>query len=128
MGPSYIKLAQILSQRPDILSETYAISFQKLLDNNNFDEKSYVKKMLSKSLITKDLMMNELKPLASGSIASVFKYQNNVIKILHKNVSKIIPRELAVIAFFRKVLLLIENKENKKLIYMLDFTSLKKHS
>ena len=125
LGPSYIKLAQILSQRPDILSETYANSFQKLLDNNNFDQQSYVKKMLSKSLITKDLLMNELKPLASGSIASVFKYQNNVIKILHKDVPKIIPRELAVIAFFRKVLLMIENKQNKKLIYMLDFTSLR---
>ena len=126
LGPSYIKLAQILSQRPDILSEKYGNAFHKLLDNNNFDEKSYVKKMLSKSIITKDLMMNELKPLASGSIASVFKYQNYVIKILHKDVPKIILRELAVIAFFRKILLMIENKQNKKLIYMLDFSSLKK--
>lgn len=76
MGPTYIKLGQLLSTRPDLLPDEYLDALATLQDNVSpvpFDE---VKKIIEKELgtkISKAFNSFEEKPLASASIGQVHR-------------------------------------------------------
>jgi ubiquinone biosynthesis protein len=74
LGPTFIKIGQILSTRPDILPESYIREFQKLQDDvkpESFDNvKAIVESQLGRKM--EDVFSTfERKPTASASLAQV---------------------------------------------------------
>lgn len=75
LGPTFIKLGQILSTRPDIIPKSYIKELEKLQDNvtpENFNiMKKEIEKELGANLEDLFLYFNE-KPIASASLAEVY--------------------------------------------------------
>ncbi len=76
MGPTYIKLGQLLSTRPDLIPEPYMNALEKLQDG--VEEISYgeVEKILEEEIgqrISKAFENFEVRPLASASIGQVHR-------------------------------------------------------
>lgn len=76
MGPTYIKLGQLLSTRPDLLPEAYLTALEDLQDNVSPISFSDVKKTIENELNTeldKAFQNIQKEPLASASIGQVHK-------------------------------------------------------
>ncbi|HCX77871.1 MAG TPA: ABC transporter [Firmicutes bacterium] len=74
LGPTFIKIAQILSTRPDILSEPYIEEFQKLQDDVKQEEFSAIKEIVEIQLggnLDDFFAQFDEEPIASASIAQV---------------------------------------------------------
>jgi ubiquinone biosynthesis protein len=74
LGPTYIKLAQLLSTRPDIIPPAYAEALTRLQDNVEFFPFSEVEKTLEADLgvrLSKAFERIEPKPVAAASLAQV---------------------------------------------------------
>ncbi|MCM8570453.1 AarF/UbiB family protein [Gramella jeungdoensis] len=80
MGPTYIKLGQLLSTRPDLLPDEYLQALAKLQDNVSPVPFEEVKKIIEEELgtkISKAFNLFEEKPLASASIGQVHRAELN---------------------------------------------------
>lgn len=78
LGPAFVKIAQILSTRPDILSDAYIEEFQKLQDDVKPVEFGAVRQIVERELGAKleDAFDNFLPhPVASASIAQAHRAQ-----------------------------------------------------
>ncbi|WP_251862140.1 AarF/ABC1/UbiB kinase family protein [Clostridium sp. Marseille-Q2269] len=105
LGPTFIKIGQILSTRPDILSEPYIRELSKLQDNvpeDNFRDinESFFKEF-NVSIEEAFLDFNK-KPLASASISQVYsaKLHNNqevIVKIQRPEIKEKMNMDLAII-------------------------------
>ncbi len=76
MGPTYIKLGQLLSTRPDLLPDEYLDALANLQDNVSPVPFEEVKEIIEKELgtkISKAFNSFEEKPLASASIGQVHR-------------------------------------------------------
>jgi predicted unusual protein kinase regulating ubiquinone biosynthesis (AarF/ABC1/UbiB family) len=74
LGPTYIKLAQLLSTRPDIIPPVYAEALARLQDDVEPFSYAEVEKILTDELgvrLSKAFERIEAKPLAAASIAQV---------------------------------------------------------
>jgi predicted unusual protein kinase regulating ubiquinone biosynthesis (AarF/ABC1/UbiB family) len=74
LGPTYIKLAQLLSTRPDIIPPVYAEALARLQDKVEAFSYAEVEKILTEELgvrLSKAFATIEEKPLAAASIAQV---------------------------------------------------------
>ena len=74
LGPSFVKMGQMLSTRPDIVPESFAEEFKKLQDGVTSDDFSTVKNTIEKSFGTslENIFDNFSEtPLASASMAQV---------------------------------------------------------
>ncbi len=74
LGPSFIKLAQLLSSRPDLITHTYADEFKKLQDEVPPFEFSEVLKIIEEDLgMPPERIFDHIeeKPVAAASIAQV---------------------------------------------------------
>jgi predicted unusual protein kinase regulating ubiquinone biosynthesis (AarF/ABC1/UbiB family) len=74
LGPTYIKLAQLLSTRPDIIPPVYAEALARLQDHCEPFSYAEVEKILTEELgvrLSKAFATVEPKPLAAASIAQV---------------------------------------------------------
>ncbi|WP_040213000.1 ABC1 kinase family protein [Clostridium polynesiense] len=105
LGPTFVKIGQILSTRPDILPKEYIKEFQKLQDNvksEPYDNvKAIVEENLRCSLQEVFLSFNE-KPEASASLAVVHKgvLKNGdevVVKVQRPGVRETIMRDISVL-------------------------------
>lgn len=105
LGPTFIKLAQVLSIRPDMLPEPLIKEFEKLQDRVPPFEFALAKKIIEKELGSPiDEVFEEFneKPLASASIGQVHKGrlkngQEVVIKVQRPDVRETVERDLAII-------------------------------
>lgn len=104
LGPTYVKLGQVLSTRPDLIPEDYIEELKKLQDNVapfSFKE--------AKNQIEEDLGANtdqvflsiEEKPLAAASIGQVHRAvlkngQEVVVKVRRPGIDKIITADLEI--------------------------------
>ncbi len=114
LGPTFIKLAQILSTRPDLIPLDLAEEFSKLQDQVEplpFEqiEPIFIQEF-GKSV--DELFEGELTLLASASLGQVYKgrLKNNqevAIKVLKPGVTKMIELDIAIM---RKIATLLENK------------------
>lgn len=74
LGPTFIKIGQILSTRPDILSEEFIHEFQKLQDNVKPEEYTEIVSIIETELkgSIEDLFLTfDEKPMACASMAEV---------------------------------------------------------
>ena len=80
MGPTYIKLGQLLSTRPDLLPDEYLQALANLQDNVSPVPFEEVKKIIEEELgtkISKAFNVFEEKPIASASIGQVHRAELN---------------------------------------------------
>ena len=105
LGPTFIKLAQILSNRPDIIPEALVKEFEKLQDRVPPFEFSKVKIIVEqetgKQLSEMFEEFNEV-PMASASIGQVHKAklrtgEEVVVKIQRPNVAEMIEQDLSIV-------------------------------
>jgi ubiquinone biosynthesis protein len=105
LGPTFIKLAQVLSNRPDMLPAALIEELEKLQDNVpafGFEEvKSTIEAETGKKLEDTFSVFNE-KPLATASIGQVHKARlmsgkEVVVKIQRPGVKEMVYRDLAIL-------------------------------
>jgi len=101
LGPTFIKLGQLLSNRPDIIPKDLQEELVKLQDNVNTEELD-LKLRLEKELaidLDDHFLSIETVPLASASIAQVYKGQlkdgkDIIFKVKRQNIDEIIRADL----------------------------------
>jgi len=106
LGPTFIKLAQILSNRPDMVPAPLIAEFEKLQDNVpsfSFEQvKETIETETGKSIDEIFEFLNE-KPLATASIGQVHKARLKdgtevVVKIQRPGVKNLVYRDLAILS------------------------------
>ncbi|MGK7395896.1 MAG: ABC1 kinase family protein [Candidatus Cyclobacteriaceae bacterium M3_2C_046] len=107
LGPTYIKLGQILSNRQDILPKDLITQFERLQDNVAPEKDFSVRQILSQQLqIDPDQHFLEIqeKPIASASIAQVHKAKLKsgewvMFKIQRPSIREVIKADLEIIRY-----------------------------
>ena len=105
LGPTFVKLAQILSNRPDIIPDGLVKEFEKLQDRVPPFEYEKAKRIIEKETGKKleDIFESfDEKPLASASIGQVHKAvlktgEVVVIKVQRPDVAETIDRDLNIV-------------------------------
>lgn len=105
LGPTFVKLAQILSNRPDIIPEGLVKEFEKLQDKVAPFDYTQVKKIVERELghpIEETFEYFSEKPLASASIGQVHRGrlidgEEVVIKVQRPHVAEQIEQDMSII-------------------------------
>jgi len=104
LGPTFIKLAQMLSTRPDLISLELVHEFEKLQDNVSPVDIEEIIPVLKEELGKEyqELFSKPLVLLASASIGQVYKTQllngdEVVIKVLKPKISETIKNDLEIL-------------------------------
>ncbi|WP_072989824.1 ABC1 kinase family protein [Clostridium cavendishii] len=105
LGPTFIKIGQILSTRPDILPKEYIDELEKLQDSINKDRIEKVKDTFFNEFnISIDDAFNyfEEEPIASASIAQVHRAQlkdgkSVVVKIQHEDIKEKMDLDIKIL-------------------------------
>jgi ubiquinone biosynthesis protein len=113
LGPTFIKLGQILSTRPDILPEEYISALQSLQDSTSPVAPEKINSVLSAELGVdwRNLFKSfDDTPLATASIAQVHRAtlkdgSEVVLKIQRPKISRIIEADLSILEFLTNRLL-----------------------
>ena len=112
LGPTFVKLGQLLSTRPDLLPENYIEEFTKLQDNVQplpFETvKAKIESELGRKLEDAYSWMNPT-PLAAASIAQVHEArlpsgENVVVKVQRPEIGKLIDTDVSLLAFLAGLL------------------------
>lgn len=112
LGPSFIKLAQILSARPDLITKAYADEFKKLQDEVppfRFEE---VRNIIQQELgvaIEEIFKEFEVRPIAAASIAQVHGAilktgESVVVKVQRPRIKEIIETDIDIMRFIAELM------------------------
>jgi len=110
LGPTFIKLGQTLSTRPDLVGEKMANEFSKLQDDNPPIEFEIVKTTLEKELgspIQNIFSSFDAEPLGSASIGQVHRGvlktgEEVAVKIQKPGVEHVIKSDISIMEFLAK--------------------------
>lgn len=111
-GPVFIKLAQVISTRVDLFSETYITELKKLRDSVNPIAKKHIVKIIERDFNQNiaDIFL-ELSdvPLASASIAQVHKAKlldgkDVIVKVIKPKTSKLFRQDIALLKLIFTIL------------------------
>ncbi|MEG2801953.1 MAG: AarF/UbiB family protein [Longicatena sp.] len=116
LGPTFVKIGQIMASRQDMFSERYCKELIKLRDNVAPMDFSDVKKVVEEEYgcpLEEIFECFELKPLGSASIAQVHKatlknHQEIVVKVQRPNIYEMMERDISLIRRASKLLRLSE--------------------
>jgi ubiquinone biosynthesis protein len=105
LGPTFVKLGQLLSLRPDLVPEEFSKEFEKLQDKVKPFPFKEVKKIIEEELkqpISKTFPTFSEKPVASASMAQVHKAklvsgEEVAVKVQRPNIKKIIDTDLDIL-------------------------------
>ncbi|OGO88605.1 MAG: hypothetical protein A2Y24_06135 [Clostridiales bacterium GWE2_32_10] len=105
LGPTFIKIGQILSTRLDILDEAYITELKILQDNVKPEEPSIIKKIIMDNIkgdVENVFEVIEETPIASGSIAQVHAArlktgEKVVVKVKRLHIKEIIENDLKLL-------------------------------
>ena len=112
LGPTFIKIGQILSVRTDLFPENIIKEFKKLQDNtksNSFESvKKTIEESLEKPLFSLFSSFNE-KPLASASMAQIhlatlMSGETVAVKVQHNNIKELMLQDMALMEKAIKIL------------------------
>ncbi len=111
LGPTFVKLGQILSGRPDILSQEFVNEFKLLQDRVPPFPVEQAKAVIAQefqSPIEKLFLFFDQKVLASGSIGQVHcatlqDGQDVIIKVKRPGIEKIIETDIAILRFLAEL-------------------------
>ena len=106
LGPTFIKLGQILSTRPDLVGAELADELRKLQDNTRCDSPEAVRRTIESELnlpLEDCFAVFNLAPLASASIGQVHKARMNdgrraVVKVQHEGIQQRIRVDLDIMS------------------------------
>jgi len=106
LGPTFIKLGQILSTRPDLVGVRLAEEFQQLQENVHADPPDTVRKLVESELgQTIEKLFAEFEPeaMASASIGQVHRARLHsgeavVVKVLHADIEKKVAVDMDILA------------------------------
>jgi ubiquinone biosynthesis protein len=112
LGPTFVKLGQILSLRPDLLPREYVKELGKLQDNVPPFKYNDVEKIIKQELnapISRLFRSFTKKPIASASISQVHKatLKNGkvvAVKVQRPNVKQIMDTDIEIMFYIAKVL------------------------
>jgi ubiquinone biosynthesis protein len=112
LGPTFVKLGQLLSLRPDLVPKEFSKEFEKLQDEVQPFSYSGSKKIVEEELkkpIDKIFKSFDKKPIASASIAQVHKavLKNGkviAVKVQRPNIKETIDADLDILFFIAKEL------------------------
>lgn len=96
LGPTFIKIGQILSTRPELVHDDYIVELSKLQDDvpaEEFEEMSKVFYEEFSKKIEDEFLFIDKKPIASASVAQVYRGvlkdgKDVVIKIQRPNIKE----------------------------------------
>jgi len=138
LGPSFIKLGQILSIRPDIVPQSIIRELIKLQDKASQIDFQIIKQILEKEYAPKKLedifSYIEETPLASASISQVHigilkSGEKVAIKVKRPNLEELISLDadlfLNIISFLEKHSKIIKELDIKGVIYQYKYTTLR---
>ncbi len=112
LGPTFIKLGQILSLRPDLVPQEYILEFEKMLDHvPTFpfaEAKKIIEQELQKPVSALFKEFNET-PIASGSLAQVYKakLKNNAVvavKVQRPHIGSMMKSDIEIMLYVAKTL------------------------
>ena len=102
LGPTFVKLGQLLSSRPDLVPPEYVVEFRKLQDHVDPFDSEVAFELIEKELerpLGEVFARIEKQPFAAGSIAQVYYARliddrQVVVKVKRPGVSTVIMRDL----------------------------------
>ncbi len=106
LGPTFIKLGQVLSTRPDLVGVKLAEEFTQLQENVPADPPDVVSKLVEKELggpIGRFFAEFDTQPMASASIGQVHRAklhsgEDVVVKIMHADIEKKVAVDMDILA------------------------------
>jgi ubiquinone biosynthesis protein len=106
LGPTFIKLAQLLSTRPDILSPAYMQALSRLQDNVEAFSFADIEQIITSELgvrISNAFSEFDAEPLAAGSLGQVHRARMRdgrevVVKVQRPNIREQILKDLEALA------------------------------
>ena len=106
LGPTFIKFAQVLSARPDIIGQEYAEEFKKLLDEVPPFPAREAREMIERELglpMEKVFLHFDEKPIAAASIAQVHTAalmdgRQVVVKIQRPGIRDVIEEDIQILS------------------------------
>lgn len=112
LGPTFVKLGQVLSSRSDLIPEEFTEEFTKLQDNVQPLPYETVKQVLESELgrkLTETFAHFSETPLAAASIGQVHEAtlptgEKVVVKIQRPGIDKIIATDVSLLAFLARLL------------------------
>jgi len=124
LGPTFIKLGQLLSTRPDLVPVSYAKEFEKLREHAPEVEFTTIKQIVEAELddkIEHVFQQFDKKPLATASIAQVHKAtlrsgQTVVVKVQKPDIRNLIERDLDIMFFLAHLLNRFSRFENYDIV------------
>ncbi len=112
LGPSFIKLAQILSSRPDLITSAYADEFKKLQDKvSPFSTEEAVRIIESElSMSLKDIFVDfETVPSAAASMAQVHNAalkngRKVIVKVQRPDIRELLETDIAILTIIARLM------------------------
>jgi len=112
MGPTFIKLGQLLSTRPDVVPETYVRELERLQDQVAPEPPGRIRRQLAQELggdLDAVFPRFDPKPLAAGSIAQVHRATTKdgddvVVKVRRPDMVRTLRTECEILQTFAGVL------------------------
>ena len=107
LGPTFVKLGQVLSTRPDIIPESFIEELKSLQSNVKPFDPSVARSIIEKELkapVSKLFLQFGEKPFASGSIAQVHKAKlldgsDVVVKVKRPGIGSVILNDLEILSY-----------------------------
>ncbi|MBV1817979.1 AarF/ABC1/UbiB kinase family protein [Anaerosalibacter bizertensis] len=105
LGPTFIKIGQILSTRPDILSKEYILELQRLQDDVKPEKFEMVKNAIESELnnsLEENFAIFEEEPIASASLSQVHYAELKtgekvVVKVQRPNAKKMMMADIDIL-------------------------------
>lgn len=103
LGTVFIKMGQILAERPDIVPENYRSELERLEHDVNQVEYSEIEEILEEELDTDEFDSIDKEPLASASIAqvhrAVYKGEEVVVKVRKPGIKERVEEDLRILEY-----------------------------
>ncbi|MFV0332086.1 MAG: ABC1 kinase family protein [Dysgonomonas sp.] len=112
LGPAYVKLGQLLSNRDDLLPEELTVELQKLQDDVSYQDIDIHTTLKEELGIEPDKLFEEINtvPIAAASLSQVYtailreEQQKIIIKVKRKGIREIIEADVLIMKDFAHLL------------------------